>query len=117
STCARNTDRRRASSHQRGYTQAWARYSARRLSLHPFCVLCGKRAQVTDHIVPARQAPEKFWNPKNHRSLCVRCNALAAVAADRAVDVDTKITGAATPRNRLGVQFSVGHNSEGPAIG
>ena len=55
-------------------TQQWRRYSLQRLAEHPFCVLCGQLAKVTDHIVPVVDAPHRFDDPTNHRSLCFACN-------------------------------------------
>ena len=65
---------RRVGRDPRYSTQRWTRDSRRRLALHPFCVRCGRVAEVTDHIVPVAQAPERFFDPTNHQSLCVRCN-------------------------------------------
>jgi len=52
----------------------WRRYSKWRLRGHPFCSRCGAPAKVTDHIVPAHVAPERFFDPTNHTALCVSCN-------------------------------------------
>jgi 5-methylcytosine-specific restriction protein A len=60
-------------------TKRWERYSKWHLRGHPWCVLCGARATVTDHIVPAHVAPELFFQEKNHRSLCNRCNVRAGI--------------------------------------
>jgi 5-methylcytosine-specific restriction endonuclease McrA len=71
--------RRRGTAHQRGYTKRWVRYSAKRLSEFPFCAICGRLADVTDHIVPAQVAPARFWDPTNHQSLCGDCNRRKAI--------------------------------------
>lgn len=55
-------------------TNRWRLYSRQRLLEHPWCVLCHSLAQVTDHIVPVTEAPERFFDPDNHRSLCRACN-------------------------------------------
>jgi 5-methylcytosine-specific restriction protein A len=52
----------------------WKKYSLWRLRGNPFCVKCGRPAQATDHIIPAYVAPERFFDPTNHQSLCHRCN-------------------------------------------
>jgi len=64
-------------------TQAWRVYSRQRLAEHPFCALCGVLAELTDHIVPVVEAPERFDDPTNHRSLCRRCNRNERVRRDR----------------------------------
>lgn len=64
----------RGTARQRGYDTTWARYSRRRLHQFPFCVRCGRLAEVTDHIVPIRLAPERRLDPTNHQSLCADCN-------------------------------------------
>lgn len=59
-------------------SQQWRRYSRQRLADYPYCVVCDQLAEVTDHIVPVTEAPDRFDDPVNHRSLCRRCNALEA---------------------------------------
>lgn len=60
-------------------TQRWRRYSRERLAQHPWCALCPELAKVTDHIVPVSEAPDRFWDESNHRSLCHACNRTAHV--------------------------------------
>jgi 5-methylcytosine-specific restriction enzyme A len=60
-------------------SQRWARLSRRRRAVHPFCVRCDRVAEVTDHIVPVYRAPERFFDPTNHQSLCARCNREKAI--------------------------------------
>lgn len=55
-------------------SQRWRYLSLYRLAEHPFCELCGQLGEVTDHIVPVTEAPERFWDETNHRTLCRRCN-------------------------------------------
>jgi 5-methylcytosine-specific restriction endonuclease McrA len=72
-------------------TMQWRRYSAQRKQEHPFCERCGLLAAgpdtngrsrgVTDHIVPVVEAPDRFDDPTNHRTLCIACNAI--VRAER----------------------------------
>jgi 5-methylcytosine-specific restriction endonuclease McrA len=74
-------------------TQQWRRYSQQRRHDHPFCALCGVLAAgsdgprqprgVTDHIVPVIEAPDRFWDETNHRTLCTRCNRQARADRDR----------------------------------
>ena len=78
---AQAQDVRRGTAQQRGYTSAWARYSQTRLAQYPFCVGYPRgfhrtpvRATLTDHIISAKRAPERFWDTSNHQSLCHACN-------------------------------------------
>ncbi len=80
-------EQQRGSARDRGYTTAWDKYSKQRLREHPLCVHCKARgkiikADVTDHIKPARYFPELFWEPTNHQSLCTQHN--VSKAADDA---------------------------------
>lgn len=91
--CRRKREQRRGSRHDRGYTAAWAAYSADRLAQHPWCVGYPRGyhagapmlADVTDHIVSARRAPERFMDPTNHQSLCQDCNKRKAMAEEGAL--------------------------------
>lgn len=63
-------------------TERWKQYSKRFLALHPWCVgyppgvHASHRvlAQVTDHVKPAAQFPNLFFDPDNHMALCKVCN-------------------------------------------
>jgi HAMP domain-containing protein len=57
-------------------TQRWRDYSLRRLAEHPFCVDCGRLADVTDHVLPVRTHPDLFFEESNHASRCFGCNQL-----------------------------------------
>jgi 5-methylcytosine-specific restriction protein A len=78
----REHDARRGNRHERGYGNAWARYSAARLRQHPLCECpdcqAGKlrvtAATVTDHKVPHRGDMELFWDPENHQSMSKECH-------------------------------------------
>jgi 5-methylcytosine-specific restriction enzyme A len=79
----------RRTRHQRGYTNRWAAYSKRRLAGAPWCVgypvgchSVPVLAEVTDHIVSREKAPERFWDPLNHQSLCRSCNGRKARVED-----------------------------------
>lgn len=78
----RQREQRRGTRTQRGYDNRWLRYSQRRLLSHPFCVVCGRLAEVTDHIIAARRAPDRFWDESNHQSLCGACNRRKAIAEE-----------------------------------
>lgn len=53
-------------------TREWRAKSKDFLIEHPFCVVCGERATVVDHITPHRGDLSLFWNDSNLQSLCVR---------------------------------------------
>jgi 5-methylcytosine-specific restriction endonuclease McrA len=63
-------------------TERWKQASLRNLAQHQFCAgfplgVHGTDkvfATCTDHIKPANQYPELFFDPRNHRSLCDACN-------------------------------------------
>lgn len=76
----RSYDARRGSSHQRGYTHRWAKYSRHYRDQHPLCAHCkeGNRrvpAEHVDHIVPVSGPDDpRFWDPTNHQGLCAACH-------------------------------------------
>ena len=72
-------ERGKSSAYQHLYNHRWAKYSKARLGRHPLCVVCledGKTvpATETDHIESHRGSRHKFWNPKNHQSMCKPCH-------------------------------------------
>lgn len=76
---AKQYDRARGSSTQRGYDSKWTAYAKRFRQHSPWCVMCQANgliqlAEVVDHIKPAKHFPELFWDESNHQSLCIRCN-------------------------------------------
>ena len=75
-TLARRYDDERADDPVRRLykTRRWQQLSAWWLRGHPFCAHCGRRATVTDHVIAAHVAPEKFFDSENLSALCVSCN-------------------------------------------
>ncbi|MDE2426738.1 MAG: HNH endonuclease [Elusimicrobia bacterium] len=74
----------RATAHQRGYTRRWSAYSKHRLRQHPLCERCGGLANVTDHIEPHDGEDDpRFWDTRNHQSLCKRCHDTKTATEDR----------------------------------
>lgn len=60
---------------QRGYDYKWQKARAGYLRVHPLCVMCQARGDVTlatvvDHIVPHRGDKTLFWAEANWQSLC-----------------------------------------------
>ncbi len=72
-------ERGKSKEYQHLYSYRWAKYSKARLRKNPLCVECLKHnkttaATVTDHIIPHKGSRHKFWDPKNHQSLCKYCH-------------------------------------------
>lgn len=87
---ARQRDQARGTARERGYSSRWDKASATYLRSHPYCVVCGQPAEVTDHIKAPklRQAttPEErraasrlFWDQANWQALCQYHNKLKAI--------------------------------------
>ena len=72
-------DRQRGSAAARGYDAAWTRLRRRVIREEPLCRACrdeGRvtRAEMVDHIVPVRQAPERRLDRANLQPLCRPCH-------------------------------------------
>ncbi|MCL4848731.1 MAG: HNH endonuclease [Acidobacteria bacterium] len=77
-------DRTRGTATERLYDWRWARASKAFLAAHPWCARCDRagqlrRATMTDHIVPHKGDPVRFWDETNWQPLCGRCNRQKAV--------------------------------------
>lgn len=80
---AKEEDQRRGSARERGYTTAWDRASASRLTRHPLCEYCEAGAfgepcitpaTLTDHLIPHRGDQVIFWNRAHWVSSCKPCH-------------------------------------------
>lgn len=58
----------------RGYDSQWRRERADHLAANPWCVRCGAKATVVDHITPHRGSRFLFRDPSNRQSLCTSCH-------------------------------------------
>lgn len=72
-------DRRRGTSHARGYDSRWTRTSIAFREKHPLCCCCEangviKAAEVVDHVVPHRGDKRLFWDRGNWQGLCNDCH-------------------------------------------
>ena len=72
-------ERGKSAEYQSMYNWRWAKYSKSRLRKYPLCVECLKNgkttpATVTDHVDPHKGSRHKFWDKKNHASLCKKCH-------------------------------------------
>ncbi len=87
-------DARRPSARARGYDTRWDKARATFLSHHPRCmmvrdgVMCGKPANVVDHIEPHRGDQAKFWDSSNWQSLCVSCHSSHKQAIENQGGID-----------------------------
>ena len=52
----------------------WRQASAYWLKVHPVCEVCGRPAQVVDHIIPHKGNVRMFWDKGNWQSLCKHCH-------------------------------------------
>lgn len=78
-------DKWRGTSRERGYITEWDAYSVSFRAQRPLCEQCEangilRESKVVDHIKPAAHFPELFWDPSNHRALCVSCNTAKSAA-------------------------------------
>jgi 5-methylcytosine-specific restriction enzyme A len=77
----------RASPRQRGYDRDWQRLRARVLAAQPYCVPCARRgvetqAQMLDHVVSIRDAPERRLDPSNLMPMCWACHRAKTMRVD-----------------------------------
>jgi 5-methylcytosine-specific restriction protein A len=56
------------------HTKEWKELRAKLLKAEPYCVRCGERATVADHVVPHRGNAELAFSANNLQSLCRRCS-------------------------------------------
>lgn len=101
----RRADRRRASRHERGYTNTWARASTAFLDAHPLCAHCllhGVRTPsvITDHREPHRGDPLLFWDESNWQALCKPHHDFKTATVDRA-SLPARSRPPARPKTRL----------------
>ncbi len=74
-TVTRETDTRRGTAAERGYTWQWAVASAAFLRQHPLCIGCLARgrteaATLTDHVIPHRGDMVLFWDRTKWQPSC-----------------------------------------------
>ncbi|MCX8959436.1 HNH endonuclease [Erwinia psidii] len=72
----RQSDSRRGTRTQRGYSNRWGEYRRLFLKANPLCVHCLKAgdytpATIVDHIIPINgEGDVLFWPASNHQALC-----------------------------------------------
>lgn len=80
-------DKRRGSSHARGYDWKWRKAREAFLREHPLCREHERRGQVAaatvvDHIVPHKGNQTLFWDRRNWQPLCATCHSAKTAAED-----------------------------------
>lgn len=75
----RSYNQRRPDSDQRYKTTRWRKLSIAFRRKHPLCCECEAQglvrvADLVDHIEPAKEKPELFFEWRNLRALCHRCH-------------------------------------------
>jgi 5-methylcytosine-specific restriction protein A len=70
---------RRGSASERGYDHEWSKLSASHRRKEPLCRTClfrgfRRAAELVNHVVPVRDAPERRLDPTNLSSHCQRCH-------------------------------------------
>ena len=75
----KETDARRGSAASRGYTGRWRKARDLFLKQNPVCAECARqgrmaRADLVDHIQPAKGNQALFWRESNWQSLCAACH-------------------------------------------
>mgnify|MGYP001191786089 CR=1 FL=1 len=66
---------------ERGYGYDWSRYRKWYLRHNPFCVTCGRMADLVDHIRPMRYGGSRM-DTANHQALCRECHATKSKAEE-----------------------------------
>lgn len=85
---AKEYDRARGSSSQRGYTSRWQRYSRSFRKANPLCVNCSAQGLIrpsehVDHIKAVSGADDPlFWDKSNHQALCQSCHSRKTIRED-----------------------------------
>lgn len=58
---------------KRYWSNAWRKLRGNYLKKYPICKVCGKLANVVDHITPVRLGGS-FWDTSNMQPLCTSCH-------------------------------------------
>lgn len=68
-------DERRGTAHERGYDARWRRLRTAHMAAEPLCRMCGKLADLVDHITPILDGGAVL-DDNNLQSLCKACHAV-----------------------------------------
>ncbi|HGW3732853.1 TPA: HNH endonuclease signature motif containing protein [Citrobacter freundii] len=84
----RQSDSRRGTRTERGYSNRWGEYRLLFLKANPLCAQCHnagvyKQATIVDHIIPIEgEGDVLFWPASNHQPLCAACHGRKTAATD-----------------------------------
>ena len=76
------SEARRPSARQRGYSRQWDVEAKAFLAQNPTCRRCGAAAGAVDHVVAHKGDQRIFWDRSNWQPLCIPCNSRKAVASE-----------------------------------
>lgn len=84
---AKQSDMRRGTRTERGYTNTWLRASKTFLTQHPLCIKCQEQNRITpatevDHIIPHKGDKKLFWDQNNWQALCHECHSRKTATED-----------------------------------
>ena len=65
------------------YGSRWQKARATFLSHNPDCAMCGRPAEVVDHIIPHKGNQQLFWDTDNWQPLCTVCHNKAKAILER----------------------------------
>lgn len=60
------------------YTSAWRKARKEYIQEHPVCVICGKPAEIVDHIVPLKDGGAEL-DERNLQSTCWSCHSRKSI--------------------------------------
>lgn len=64
-------DARTGTATERGYDARWHKYRNWFLARNPLCEVCGRAAEMVDHIIPPKDKHDPlFYDDANHQALC-----------------------------------------------
>ena len=52
----------------------WKKVRKKFLEWNPDCVICGKKANVVDHVIPVSSGKVDFWDETNYQAICWTCH-------------------------------------------
>ncbi len=97
------------------YDEDWARHSKAFLKENPRCYACGKKSEVTDHLVPHKGDENLFWKTDNYIPLCHSChNRITSLfdfkhVAGKPINEKLKWLGWSRAKNELNFRVRVVH--------
>lgn len=69
--------------HNKYNNAQWRKKSREFLRNNPYCVECGNKATITDHIIPHRGNEFLFWSDENLQAMCQSCHTRKTFAENK----------------------------------